>query len=173
MRKAVDPMEILNGEDISADLEKALEDPFSVNFRPNEKDLIEVYPEHLQFRQATVDLANNNVEVQTNVQRETEGYTAFIYGNGTALVESEVKISVEDHLGYSTMYYLVTEDDTLVYDQNHWEEIYNPTPRQVAETAPKLYKQAKQNTPNQTPNTGRSVPETVPPPQQGDLTEPE
>ena len=71
MTDTVDPFQIL--DDVSPELETTLEDPLSMNFRGREKDLVELYPEHPSFRQATVDLGNHNVELKTNLQSETEG----------------------------------------------------------------------------------------------------
>jgi hypothetical protein len=168
MSDRVNPFELL--EDVSPNLEKVLEDPFSVNFRGKEEDLIELYPEHLSFRQATVDIANQNVELKTNKQRETEGYNTLIYGEGIALVESKAEIRIDDRAAISTTYYLVTDDKTLMYNGENWEDIYNPTPRDAASLAPKLYQKALEYTPN-SEETERKQNTTVPPPEQGDFTE--
>jgi hypothetical protein len=89
-----------------------------MNFRGREKDLVELYPEHPSFRQATVDIGNHDVELKTNLQSETEGYTAVMYGKDAALVESQAEMRTENGFGLSIAYYLITDDDTLLYNGN-------------------------------------------------------
>jgi len=168
MSDAVDPLKIL--EDTSPELEKTLEDPFSVNFRSKEEDIVELYPEHPSFRQANVDLANQNVELKMTVQKETEGYTTVIYGEGIALVESQVEVRIDDQAAISTGYYLITDEKTLMYDAGEWEQLYNPTPRDAALLTPELYQKAQKYTQKQEENTETDT-NPVPPPEEGEFTE--
>ncbi|MFB6100431.1 MAG: hypothetical protein ABEK16_04100 [Candidatus Nanohalobium sp.] len=170
MNDAVDPFHIL--EDTSPELEKTLEDPLSMNFRGRERDLVELYPDHLSFRQATVDLGNQNVELQTNLQSETEGYTTVMYTDGAALVESQAEIRKDNRFGLSTAYYLVTDQHTLIHNGHNWEETYNPGVRDAAHLTPHLYQKAQNYTGSGKEETiEQSKGRTVPPPRNGDFTE--
>ena len=117
MGNTVDPFHIL--EDTSPELEKTLEDPFSINFRGNEEDKVKFYPDYTSFREAEVDLGNQNVEVRTNAQSDEEGYTTVMYGNGIALVESQAEVRNGNDFITSTAYYLVTDQQTLIYNDSH------------------------------------------------------
>lgn len=168
MNDVVDPLQILEGA--SPELEKTLEDPFSVNFRGKDKELEEIHPDQMSFSEAHVDLANQNVELKTNLQDDKEGYTTVMYGEGIALVESKAEIKINEKTGISTVYYLVTDEKTLLYNDNHWEEVYNPSPRDVANLTPELYEQAKyaETEDEQNDESNRSP---VPPPKEDRLME--
>ena len=131
----------LPGEN-SEEIETVLDDPHGVNFRPGEQDWIELYPDHLDFREAEVDLENKNVTLRTNMQSSQERYTTVISREDYSLVESQAEVHLKGKAGLSVTYYLVKGDDVFMYDGSGWEETYNPGVVDVADLTPDIYEQA-------------------------------
>jgi hypothetical protein len=165
MTNGLDPLEIL--DDVSPGLEKALEDPSQVNFRPNDEEFVPVYPEHPSFRQAYVDEPNQNVEIKLNTQTEKEGYNTVVYQDGIAIVESQAEIRMDNRAKISTEYYLVTDQKTHVYNQNRWRQLYNPLPRTAAKQTPVLHQKAENKEPLQEDDF--KIVDAVPPPKKDKL----
>lgn len=130
-------------EDVSDKLEEVLENPHELNYRHDEEQILELYPDHLNFREAEVDQANQNVTLRTNLQAGEERYTAVLHTDEYSLVESLAEVCLEGKTDISVTYYLVTDEETFMYDGSSWEEKYNPAVEDVDELVPELYRQAK------------------------------
>ena len=131
-------------EEASDELYEALTDPHNYEFRqedPEKSEKVVVYPDHQAMRIAGVDLANDNVTVRYNVQSNREKYVAVMDEQDFSLIESTAVFNINNRSGTSTMYYLVTDEETFLHD-NPWETTFNTRPREVAEEAPGIYQQA-------------------------------
>lgn len=136
------PQEILDGA--NQEIQEALTEPQEYDFRqkePTEDEEINVTPDHHGMRAATVDLANDNIHLRYNVQSNREKYVAVMAEQDFSLIESTAVYNINNRSGTSTMYYLVTDDETFLHD-NSWETTFNTRPREVAEEAPEIYRQA-------------------------------
>jgi len=133
---------ILDGAD--QEIHEALTEPHEYDFReedPEDEEEVVVYPQHHAMRIAAVDLANDNVHVRYNVQSNREKYVAVLDEQDFSLIESTAVYNINNRSGTSKMYYLVTEDETFLHDST-WESTFNTRPREVAEEAPEIYRQA-------------------------------
>ncbi|MFB6209144.1 MAG: hypothetical protein ABEJ56_03320 [Candidatus Nanohaloarchaea archaeon] len=166
MSERVDPFRFL--EDPSPSLRKTLENPFLPDYGGDE-NWVEVDPGDDLFTDGEIDLENDNVHLWTESQTEEEGYTTLMYGKGIALVESEIKLSVNGKCGVSTVYYLVTDEHTLIYHDNSWEEVYNPTPREAARLSSEIFHN-KESYMGEEKDNQESKRDPVPPPEEGDFT---
>lgn len=145
MREYVDPFDYLEPDQIGENLEVAIEDPYSVNFRSNRPDKLNFPPEDELIRSATADFANNNVEVQFNPQSIEEKYVVLAYQQEIGIVESHTKVPVAKRRSeIQIAYHLLTPEANLRYDGQGYTEPLNNLPRQAACKAPELFEKAKE-----------------------------
>lgn len=128
-------------DDAEDEIAEALNDPEEFEFKDNGRDKVPVKPDHNFIRSGVVDLANGNVEIRYNTHSSEEKYVAVVNEENFSIIESNSVVRVNDKVGTSKIYYLVTEDSTFMYDGS-WQEKSNPRPREVAEEAEKMYAEA-------------------------------
>lgn len=144
MKEYIDPFDYVENEKISEDLESAIEDPWSFNYRSNDPDRITFPPEDELVRSATVDLANNNVEVQYNPQSVEEKYVVVVTQGRIGMVESHTNVPSGDNTENVVRYHLLTPEIDLVSDGDGYTESPNKLPRNAAYRAPELLEKAKE-----------------------------
>lgn len=145
MTDYLDPLDYVPEQHVSEELEIALEDPFSVNFRSHKSDEVGVYAEDPLIRSARVDRANRNVEIQYNPQSVEEKYLVVMKAPGLGIVESHANIPTGEYSSTTTiMYHVVTPEVGLMYDGDGYFETANELPRQAAKKAPELLEKAEQ-----------------------------
>lgn len=147
MVENVDPFSFIGRDSIDDELEKAIRDPFSINFRPTTpKEWIEISSEDTPFNSINVDVVNTNVEVRYAVQEEEEKYITVAQEDGVSIVESHAVISPlpdSDQTLTTPSYYLVTDEEELFYDSEGYIESPIRRPREVASYAPSLLRRAE------------------------------
>ena len=144
MTEYLDPFDYIETEKISEGLEAAIENPWAFNYRSNDPDRFTFPPEDELVRSATVDFANNNVEVQYNPQSEEEKYVVVVTQGRVGLVESHTNVPTGDSTENVVRYHLLTPETDLVYDGDGYTESFNDLPRKSAHRAPELMEKAEE-----------------------------
>jgi len=140
----LDPFDYVEPEEISEDLEAAIENPWAFNYRSNDPDRLKFPPKDELVRSATVDFANNNIEVQYNPQSVEEKYVVVVTQGRIGLVESHTNVPSGDTTETAVRYHLLTPENDLVYDGNGYTESSNNLPRKAAHRAPDLLEKAEE-----------------------------
>jgi len=175
----IDPFEHIPEEYIDENLEIALEDPSSPNYRSNDKDIVDFETEDRLIDHVSADLANKNVGVRYDHQDIEERYIVVMKRAGIALVESHANMSTDSGLLTTVNYHVVTPELGLMYDGDGYVETANELPRQAAIKAPELLEKADQveevdfsSVSVLEPSTGEeNDPSYVPPPSKDPLFE--
>lgn len=144
----------------------ALEDPERVEFSPDNSEKIHVEPDDQWIRLAAVDIVNDNVEMRFNMQSSREKYVAVVDTDTFSLIESHGAYTINGKKGTSKLYYLVTDDELMIYDEG-WREYFNPRPRKVAEELEDIRRQALEKGEYDELDWGED--EYVPPPKEDEL----
>lgn len=178
MTEYLDPFDYVETDEISKGLEAAIEDPWSFNYRSNDPDRFTFPPKDHLVRSATVDFANNNVEVQYNPQSEEEKYVVVVTQGRIGLVESHTNVPSGENTENIVRYHLLTPEVDLVYDGDGYTESLNDLPRNAAHRAPELIERAselekldsKDESLLEPSEKGQDI-KTVPPPRKDPMSE--
>lgn len=132
-------------QEASGDVRSMLEDPEGFDFRPvedlSEEDVMSVAPEDPWMDSAQVDLVNDNVEIRFSTQNIRERYVAVLMEDDFSIIESNGVAVLDGTSSKTQIYYLVVEDDVLMYE-NGWCPSYNERCEEVASEAPEIYRRA-------------------------------
>lgn len=145
MTEYIDPFDYLDPENIDEELEMFLDDPSSVEFRPNTDEEIEMEElEDPSIRFARADIANDTVLIKYDFQDLGERYVVLTVDEETALVESRAKISTGEYSTTNDNYHIATPETCLMYDGDGYSETVSDLPRQAARKAPELLEKAEE-----------------------------
>jgi|GEM_PF-2275947 len=132
-------------EEASENEREILEDPEGFNFRPvenvEEDEIISVAPEDPWMDSAQVDLVNENVDVRFSTQNCRERYVTVWSTDEFSIIESNGHAIIEGESSETQIYYLVSNDDVLIYDKG-WSSSSYERPKEVAVEIPKIYRKA-------------------------------
>jgi hypothetical protein len=144
LKDYMDPFEYIEEENIDEKLEIALENPYSVNFRSNEPDIVRYEPEDRSINEVEADLANRNVSVRYDGQEVEEKYVVIMKRPGLAMVKSHTNVLMDSGSKTAVAYHVVTREVGLMYDGDGYTESATTLPRETAIKAPELLERARQ-----------------------------
>lgn len=157
-------------EEASENEREILEDPEGFDFRPvedvEEDEIASVAPDDPWMDSAQVDLINENVEIRFSTQNSMERYVAVWSTDEFSIIESNGHTIIEGESSETQIYYLVSNDDVLMYDKG-WRPTSYERPKDVAVEAPEIYRKALEGETDELDWSNDN--DYVPPPEEDDF----